>query len=182
MRFEPGSAIRLEMTKWGDRPHWEFDARWLGTDESGDWIGIPPGTAMSRPGFAVVSQNRQVGLLPGADLPAEQRGWVATFHGQPRQWVAVYVDITTPPVWDGSTLRTVDLDLDVVRRVDGSVFVDDEDEFAEHTVELGYPSDVVDAARRSCDAVLAAVSGWDAPFDGRHERWLEVLETLSART
>ena len=36
----PGDAVRVVMTKWGDRPHWEFDATYLGSDEHGDWIGI----------------------------------------------------------------------------------------------------------------------------------------------
>ncbi len=182
MGFELGDPVRIEMEKWGDRPHWQFDAVWLGGDEHGDWIGIPAGTPMSRPGYALVSQNDQVGLVPSAALREEDRWWLATFHGEPREWVAIYVDVTTPPVWDGSTVRTVDLDLDVIRRVDGEVFVDDEDEFAEHQVTLGYPSEVVALAEASRDRVHAAILGEDAPYDGSHERWLDVLEALTART
>jgi uncharacterized protein len=179
--FELGDPVRIEMTKWGDRPHWRFDAVWLGSDEHGEWIGLPAGTPMSRPGYALVSQNDQVGLLPASDLPAEHRGWVATFHGEPRDWVAVYVDITTPPVWDGPTLRTIDLDLDVIRRVDGEVFVDDEDEFAEHQVELGYPPEVVALAETTRDQVRAAILEERPPFDGSHGRWQRALDTLSGR-
>ena len=40
-----------------------------------------------------------------------------------------------------------DLDLDVIRTGDGTVFVDDEDEFAEHRVSLAYPERWVDQAR-----------------------------------
>ena len=39
------------MSKWGDRPHWEFDALFLGSDRHGDWLGIPVGT---RAWFATV--------------------------------------------------------------------------------------------------------------------------------
>jgi hypothetical protein len=182
MPLELGDPVRIEMSKWGERPHWEFDAVWLGRDEHGDWLGFRSGTPMSRPGFAFVSQNDQVGLLPALDLPAEDRGWVATFHGEPREWVAVYVDITTPPVWDGATVRTIDLDLDVIRRVDDEVFVDDEDEFEEHRVEFGYPAEVTAAARRSCDLVHAAMAAGLAPYDGSHERWLATLGELSGRS
>jgi hypothetical protein len=180
--FELGDPVRFEMEKWGGRPHWRFDARWLGQDDHGEWVAIPAGTPMSRPGFALVSRNNQVGLVPSADLPDEERGWLATFHGEPRDWVAIYVDITTPPVWDGATLRCVDLDLDVVRRVDDEVFVDDEDEFAEHQVAFGYPAQVVAAARRSCDLVQGAVAGRLAPYDGAHRRWLGAMTDLSARS
>ena len=182
MEFELGDPVRIEMEKWGDRPHWQFDAIWLGSDEHGDWAGFPSGTPMSRPGYALVSGNDQVGLLPRTDLPADERGWVATFHGAPHRRVLVYVDIATPPVWDGSTLRTVDLDLDVVRDDTGEVWVDDEDEFAEHRVELGYPDQVVSGATRSCERVRSAVAGRVAPYDGSHEPWLEALRALTARS
>ena len=50
MGLTPGDAARVAMTKWVDRPHWEFDATYLGSDAHGDWLGIPAGTAMARPG------------------------------------------------------------------------------------------------------------------------------------
>ena len=163
----------MVMTKWGDRPHWEFDAVLLGSDAHGDWIGIPRGTFMSRPGAEYVAPVDQVGLVP-APGPDEQRGWLATFHavGGP---VQVYVDMTTPPVWDGVVLRAVDLDLDVVRGTTGRVWVDDEDEFAEHRVAFGYPEDVSRLAMTSCDRVHAAVTAGDPPYDGSSAHWLAVL-------
>ena len=37
---DPGTPIRCEMTKWGDRPHWELDGTFLGSDEHGDWVAV----------------------------------------------------------------------------------------------------------------------------------------------
>ena len=169
----------MVMTKWGDRPHWEFDAVLLGSDVHGDWIGIPRGTFMSRPGAEYVAPVDQVGLVP-APGPDEKRGWLATFHavGGP---VQVYVDMTTPPVWDGPVLRAVDLDLDVVRGRTGRVWIDDEDEFAEHRVRFGYPEDVSRLAMTSCDRVQAALVGERAPYDGSATAWLTRLGALLAR-
>ena len=62
--------------------------------------------------------------------------------------IDLYVDMTTPPAWDGDVLRAVDLDLDVVRGRTGRVWVDDEDEFAAHRGPYGYPTAVVDLALR----------------------------------
>jgi hypothetical protein len=180
--FELGDPVRIEMEKWGGQPHWQFDGLWLGDDDRGDWIGIPAGTSMTRPGYALVSKNDQVGLLPSRDRPPEERWWVATFHAEPREWVAVYVDITTPPVWDGAIVRTVDLDLDVIRRVNDEVFVDDEDEFNQHRVELGYPTEVIASAQRSSDALVDTITRGSAPFDGSHLRWQAVLDGLTARS
>ena len=80
--------------------------------------------------------------------------WAATFY----EWEDhpdshdVYVDVTTVPVWDGPTVTMIDLDLDVVREWSGDVFIDDEDEFADHRQRLGYPAEVVVAAPAAAGA------------------------------
>jgi uncharacterized protein len=173
--FELGDPVRIEMTKWGDRPHWQIPAAWLGSDEHGDWLGIPAGTLMARPGLETVSEFDQVGLIPAAGGSEIDRGWMATFHRGPAPtWV--YVDMTTAPVWDGPVVRAVDLDLDVIRMRNGWVVVDDEDEFEEHQVAYGYPPEVIALAEASRDRVHAAILAEDAPYDGSHERWQRALD------
>ena len=76
----------------------------------------------------------------------------------------------------------VDLDLDVIRRTNGHVFIDDEDEFERHTVELGYPSDVVSGARTTADDVLAAVTEARPPFAQPPEHWLATSRTVTDAT
>jgi hypothetical protein len=176
--FFIGDPVRVVMTKWGDRPHWEFGATYLGSDAYGDWLGIPAGTTMTRPGVDYVAPVAQVGLVP-APGPAVQRGWLATFHDEGGP-VRVYVDMTTPPVWDGATLRAVDLDLDVIKGTTGRVWVDDEDEFALHRVELDYPDEVVALATDSCARVSGLLTAGAAPFDGTASRWFAELFGQSA--
>ena len=177
MTLAPGDSVHVRMTKWGDRPHWEFDAVWLGSDEHGDWLGFLEGTVMTRPGAVYIAPYDQVGLVPAVGLPDSERGWLATFHS-PGGPVSVYVDITAPVTWSGSVVTAIDLDLDVVRLSDGEVFVDDEDEFAEHQVEFEYPAEVIAAARASGDRVHALVAGERAPYDGSHVAWLVRLADL----
>ena len=55
--MDPGTAIRCETSKWGDRPHWQFDGFFLGSDEHGDWIGVPQGTHHHRPGLEFHSDD-----------------------------------------------------------------------------------------------------------------------------
>jgi hypothetical protein len=169
----PGDAVRVVMTKWGRRPHWEFDGVLLGSDHHGDWVGVAAGTAMSRPGADYVAPVDQVMLVPGPGAN-QDRGWVATFHaaGGP---VHTYVDMTTPPYWDGPQVHAVDLDLDVVRGTAGRVWVDDEDEFAQHRVELGYPDEIVQLALATAERVRLAVQDELAPFDGSAATWLNLL-------
>ena len=54
----PGDPVEVRMTKWGDRPHWEFACLYLGDDEHGDWLGFPRGTQMTRPGRRVRLPDR----------------------------------------------------------------------------------------------------------------------------
>lgn len=175
--MDVGEPVEIVMTKWPQQPHWVYPGHYLGSDEHGDWVGIPRGTRMSRPGAVFEAPVDQVCLVPGPG-PEETRGWCAAFYGDggaghAQAPVGIYVDIATPPVWDGTTAHAVDLDLDVVRGLSGRVWVDDEDEFAAHRVSLGYPPDVVELALRSCAHVHAAVTGGIPPFDGSHLAWLE---------
>jgi hypothetical protein len=186
--MEPGTQIRCEMTKWGDRPHWRFEGIFLGEDEHGVWLGFPQDTHNHRPGYEFHSEVDCVTLVPSG-------GWyAATFHA-PGIWCDLYIDVTTPATWDGDVLRAIDLDLDVIRmspeppRLTGSgpqnvsagrgeVFVDDEDEFAEHQVAFGYPAEVIARAQASCDELVAAVRAGLPPYDGTHQRWLDALRLL----
>jgi uncharacterized protein len=175
-----GDPVHVRMTKWGDRPHWEFDAVHLGADEHGTWLGLPRGTTMSRPGADYVSPTDQLGLVPPSSWPSAERGWLATFHGVGGP-LSVYVDVVTPPTLDGATVTACDLDLDVVRELDGRVWVDDEDEFARHQAELGYPPEVIAAARASCDRLVAQVSSGAPPYDGAADAWFDVLHRWSRK-
>lgn len=157
-----GAPVRVRCTKWGDRPHWEWEATVLDVDEHGVWLHMPAGTQMSRPGLSVHEDVEWVALAPH-DQP-----WLAGFYPEPKR-VTVYVDMATVPRWDrleagGWEVTAVDLDLDVILTREGHLFVDDEDEFAVHQVELGYPPEIVDLAQRSRDWVHDAIATGTEPF------------------
>jgi len=133
LRLRVGDVVHVRFAKWGEHRHWEMDLRHLGEDEHGTWLGAPLGLFMSRPGMSATTSYDMAMLVPRG------RPFVASFNGRPRDWCDIYVDITTVPTWEGPTMRAVDLDLDVFRRLDGTVAIDDEDEFEEHQVTYGYP-------------------------------------------
>ena len=66
----------------------------------------------------------------------------------------------------------IDMDLDVIRHRDTGVYVDDEDEFAEHAAAMNYPARAWSTGSRpSAPAVLAAVQTDQTPFEGHgHDR------------
>jgi uncharacterized protein len=185
----PGTPVRVRFRKWDGTPHWVFDGTYLGSDEHGAWLGYPARTLHARPGL------RYHAKAPGVVLVGSF-GWIPSFNGRPHE-TAVYIDLTTVPEWrydGGGTGRapaweatSADLDLDVIAMRDGHVdgkrgeqySIDDEDEFAEHTVKYGYPPDVVARVRADADALLAAVRAGEPPYDGATaKRWLAVLDAL----
>ena len=165
--------MRVVARKWPDQPHWEYDAVRLGEDEHGVWVGAQPGTPMSRPGASFVTDQAQVSVVP-RDAP-----FVATFYAPGgMSHCDVYVDITTVPTWSEGLVRAHDLDLDVVRGWTGRVWVDDEDEFADHRVRYHYPADLVRLAVTSCDAVHDSLVNRRPPYDGTAGGWLAALDAI----
>ena len=163
--------IRLQYGKFNGDEHWAFDVEILGSDEHGLWLGGRKGSVGSRPGKSVKATSNYVTLIP-----ANEGWWVATFNATPQGSnadISVYVDITTPTTVNEGEAFTLDLDLDVVQRADGRVEIVDEDEFADHQVEMSYPPRVITAAREAADSVKQMMGTGAAPFDGSHRAWLE---------
>ena len=64
----------------------------------------------------------------------------------------------------------------MIRGVSGRVWVDDEDEFADHRVRFGYPAGVVTAALAACGHVHEAVTAPDRSLHrGASARWLGLV-------
>ena len=161
-----GDPIEVRFTKWGGGRHWEFPLRCLGVDEHGVWGAGDVGTRLWRPGAGFASEVRWVTLFP------HDRPWAASFYGSAHDHIDTYVDMTTVPRWCGPAVTMTDLDLDVILMRDGSLVLDDEDEFEDHRVELGYPRDLVDLARRTADEVLGAIRDGTEPFGSVGGSWL----------
>lgn len=178
-----GTAVVIQTLKWPETPHWTLPGVLLGSDAHGDWIGYPRGTRYVRPGFEITSSHDSVTLVPRF-VDGRRPGWLATCHapgGQPLpaddgEASEVYIDVTTPAGWHGHEVRAVDLDLDAIRYPSGRLHLDDQDEFAEHRVSLGYPAAVVEQAEATAAALMALLGSGAAPFDRTTmDRWLTVL-------
>lgn len=171
-----GEEVRWDGRKWRNRVHWQFSMTPLGEDEHGAWFAVPCGTLVQRGRDAAFH-------LPDGFVSLVPRGawWQAEFYTSHPE-LEIYVNIGTPCEWRSGAIRQVDLDLDVVRRHGGGVETLDEDEFAEHQVELGYPPEVIALAEASRDRVHAAVLAEDPPYDGSHRRWQRVLDGLDGVT
>jgi protein associated with RNAse G/E len=140
----------------------------LGEDEHGTWLWSPKGSTIRR-GDDPPKQSKS----DWVKLITRDRWWTAIWNAEGRY--EVFVDIATPAEWDGDAVAMIDLDLDVGRARDGSVTIEDEDEFAEHQVRYGYPADVIDRARTTTARLALDVAERREPFGAVGARWLEAL-------
>jgi hypothetical protein len=169
--------VRARYTKWGGRRHHGADLVYLGADGHGEWLGDRVGNGWSGGPKTFESVTDNVLLVP------RDRGMTAMFYDpHPEQAFELYVDITSVPQWQHDLVTAVDLDLDVIRRFDGSWYVDDEDEFAEHQVALAYPADVISGAEAECARVVDEIrSGATVLASDTADPWRTVFRTLLSR-
>jgi uncharacterized protein len=163
-------AVRMVYRKFDGSLHWHQWMEHLGEDRHGVWLGTRPNAYAQRASEPPV-------MFPYASVTLVPRDawWTALFNDQPAddlKATAVYCDITAPAEFRDDLVTAVDLDLDVIRLVDGTVVIDDEDEFAEHRIKYGYPEDVVAEAEASC-AWLAGNITTAEPFLSAYKPYLD---------
>jgi len=152
--------------KYNGLAHWVVPGLALGSDEHGEWVYQPAGSFVARPGMAFFARSDAVCLIPA------EGEWVATFHsGEDRNGLRLYIDLSTAVGWaslgpGGWEAHSIDMDLDVVERDGRGIYLDDEDEFAEHTVSFSYPPELVETIAAQAAQLLRRVGAREAPFDG----------------
>jgi protein associated with RNAse G/E len=156
-----GRRIAVCSTKYDGSPHWEFDS----------W-------SIHEEGELLITQN-----FAGQQLKNPRGLWTTPYHVRNHFWLderwynvmrfedpktaefSWYCNVTTPAMFDGETVRYVDLDLDIHVWPSGEIKILDEDEFLENSARMAYPPDVVDAARRALDTLLDLAQRRAFPFE-----------------
>lgn len=81
-----------------------------------------------------------------------------------------YCNVAMPPVLSGDVLEYVDLDLDILADANLNYEILDLDEFEGRRVELNYPAEVVEKARRGLSELIELIENRSFPFDGSHSK------------
>ncbi len=167
----------FQWRKWDGSPHWRHECVFLGSDVWGDWVGQPVGWHSVRPGAEFHAAGPNVTLVPASG------DYALTVNRRHPRGMRIYIDLGWDIRWsdDDPLLATgIDMDLDVVR-VEGErgTWVDDRDEWAEHSVAFGYPADVMRHLEDLALALESRVLAREAPFDDASaDPWLDRLEAL----
>jgi hypothetical protein len=166
-------SVHIDERKWPDLLHWQFDAHLLGEDEHGVWLHVPSHTIAKRG----AEPARPIGVGFVSLVPVTS-WWIVEFYVN-HPFHEVYVNIGTPPKRVGDSITQVDLDLDVVRKPDGTVVVLDEDEFVENQVRYGYPEGLICDARAAADAAVDRLRQREEPFGTASVRWISSVDPLT---
>lgn len=173
----PGDLVVARNRKYDGTAHWVVPGRYLGSDEFGHWIFQGTNEFISRPGAALYTESDAILLIPFTG------DWVATFYDEAHpERVELYIDLAIELAWrrirpDVVEFHMIDMDLDVVRTQARGLYVDDEDEFAQHRIELAYPDELCTRMESACADLVTAVAGANAPFDGRDAAWFTLGRT-----
>ena len=190
-RPAPGTEMIFQWRKWDGSPHWRHECVYLGADKWGDWVGQPVGWHSARPGREFTAEAPNVTLLPAVDhigqrykvtLIPPAGDFALTVNRDHPKGMRVYIDLGWDVRWsDDPLLATgIDMDLDVVR-VEGErgTWVDDRDEWEEHSAYFGYPADVMTHLEGLALDLEERVRAQVAPFDdATADVWLDRLEAL----
>jgi hypothetical protein len=163
--------VTAQFLKYPDVLHWGFEVLHLGEDEFGIWMAAPTGTRRWKGETPVEPTGHD------AVFCAPREGWWH-FHysGDLDDTYSHFVDIATPPVWIAAArYEMVDLDLDVAIRRDGTLVVEDEDEFETHQVLYGYSPEMVERALAETDRIVTALRNGTEPFFEVAATWLARL-------
>lgn len=161
--------VTVQFFKYSGELHWRHDMEKLGEDGHGVWLGGAAGSIVQRG-----HEPAKEWPVPFVQLIAPGQWWTLIYNGDAARDFRMYVDITTQPCWVGdSRVEMIDLDLDVVLELDGSIEVLDEDEFEDHRVKYRYPEPLVEKVRSTTAEVARKLGSGEEPFGNAGVAWLE---------
>ncbi|WP_417219071.1 DUF402 domain-containing protein [Arthrobacter sp.] len=166
-----GDLVIARAWKYDGGAHWVVPGRYLGADRHGHWVIQPQGSLVSRPGAGFAAASDAVCLFP------HQGDWVATCYDDSHPaGLRLYIDVSCNLGWQplklaGWEFNSIDMDLDVVRSTTRGVYLDDEDEFADHAGSMGYPAELVRRLQGAADDLLARVRTGAEPFGATADDW-----------
>ncbi|WP_255768517.1 DUF402 domain-containing protein [Pseudarthrobacter sulfonivorans] len=169
--LQPGQLVVARNRKWNGKAHWVVPGKYLGEDRHGWWIFQGTNEFCSRPGAAFYTRSDAVLLVPRSG------DWVATFYDSAHpNGVRIYIDLAVAHEWTEirpavTEFHVIDMDLDVIRMDGRGVFIDDQDEFAEHAATMNYPELLVHDIQVATEELYQAVKAQQAPFDGSDVEW-----------
>ncbi len=161
-----GTPIRIEKVKWDGRMTAVHDAHLVAVAPPLLAWYAPAGSSRARPekGFTERLEHDELWMT------STDEWWVlcAKADGGTIVEIVLHAAVPVDAATDG-VVRWIDLDLDFEVR-DGSVALEDEEEFHRHAGAMAYPRDVIRGAWSGISRLAPRYTTGEWPFDGFLER------------
>lgn len=165
-------SVTIQFYKNPDILHWGFDGLLLGDDDYGRWVALPKGSRRWKGEI----EWRPTGEDAVQCFPHD--GWWVLHYNGPAVLGSHFVDISTQPTWREGRMEMIDLDLDLIVFCDGTVQIEDEDEFAVHQIQFGYTPVMIERARAETEELAARLRRREEPFFEVAESWLQRVTAI----
>ena len=135
-------------------------------------------------GYVIEANERRIVAVTNKTLVSESDGrkWVtrepAICFFYPDKWYNVicmirksgihyYCNLASPSLYDGEAIKNIDYDLDVKVSPTGKTTLLDEDEYQEHSAEMGYSRKLDKAIHHGLDRLMVVIRLQNSPFEHR---------------
>ena len=135
-------------------------------------------------GYVIEANQRRIVAVTNKTLGSESDGrkWVtrepAICFFYPDKWYNVicmirksgihyYCNLASPSLYDGEAIKNIDYDLDVKVSPTGKTTLLDEDEYQEHSAEMGYSRKLDKAIHHGLDRLMVDIRLQNSPFEHR---------------
>lgn len=78
--------------------------------------------------------------------------------------VYYYCNLASPSIYDGEAIKNIDYDLDIKLYPDGGYQILDEDEYAQHSKQMGYPEEVKHIIESEMQRLIRTMENREEPF------------------
>ncbi|THF72616.1 DUF402 domain-containing protein [Cohnella fermenti] len=161
---------RIRALKYGNLPHYEWDAEVLKTTD--DYV-----LAKCERGRALTHHTKGKTFImnhSSLELFSLNHGYTVAFEIRDGRMASIYCNVALPSIVDGRGLSFVDLDLDLL--YDGEKWaVVDEDEFEDNRRKYGYPEELVAYALDSLQELRRRADRREFPFNGELDEYMNEL-------
>lgn len=156
-RLREGQRVEVHSVKYDGSPHRYWQSTVVRLEERSVLLETAPGELMRGPKGGWRTQG-------GRTLLWWDR-WYNVYEAPNGMYGLIYyIHIATPPSVSGSRLVYTDLDLDVIVGLDGSVRLEDRDEFDVGILRYGYPDHVTRRALETADEVQRLLAATKRPW------------------
>lgn len=164
-------TIKVKVYKYGGTIHYEWESLLIENTEDHVLVYGVPGRSLVHHTKEKVYQFNTYSI---EYFPKNQ--WYTVNidihkHGD----IEYYCNICMPPEFSNQEIKFTDLDIDVIRNIEGKWSVVDEDEYEINSEKFKYPLNLKENVSRALDDILNKIEDKHFPFDGFFEKYIKKL-------